>query len=88
MSRPPRVLRPAGSGHRAWVSAWRPTGNCRLRADDGRDPAPYRRGVQRPRRIGLDEQAGGAEEEAMAVITIQGLTKRFGQVVAVDDLSS
>jgi hypothetical protein len=34
---------------------------------------------------GLDEQAGGAEEEAMAVITIQGLTKRFGQVVAVDD---
>jgi ABC-2 type transport system ATP-binding protein len=29
----------------------------------------------------------GAEEEAMAVITIQGLTKRFGQVVAVDDLS-
>jgi ABC-2 type transport system ATP-binding protein len=37
--------------------------------------------------IGLDEQASGAEEEAMAVITIQGLTKRFGQVVAVDDLS-
>jgi ABC-2 type transport system ATP-binding protein len=37
--------------------------------------------------IGLDEQAGGAEEEAMAVITIQGLTKRFGDVVAVDDLS-
>jgi hypothetical protein len=30
----------------------------------------------------------GAEEEAMAVITIQGLTKRFGEVVAVDDLSS
>jgi hypothetical protein len=30
----------------------------------------------------------GAEEEAMAVITIQGLTKRFGQVVAVDNLSS
>src|SRR5215213_9551232 len=29
----------------------------------------------------------GAEEEAMAVITIQGLTKRFGPVVAVDDLS-
>jgi hypothetical protein len=29
----------------------------------------------------------GPEEEAMAVITIQGLTKRFGQV-AVDDLSS
>jgi ABC-2 type transport system ATP-binding protein len=28
-----------------------------------------------------------AEEEAMAVITIQGLTKRFGEVVAVDDLS-
>src|SRR5918996_6154082 len=27
------------------------------------------------------------EEEAMAVITIQGLTKRFGPVVAVDDLS-
>src|SRR5215211_472201 len=30
----------------------------------------------------------GAEEEAMAVITIQGLTKRFGPVVAVDALSS
>jgi ABC-2 type transport system ATP-binding protein len=29
----------------------------------------------------------GAEEEAMAVITIEGLTKRFGEVVAVDDLS-
>jgi ABC-2 type transport system ATP-binding protein len=29
----------------------------------------------------------GAEEEAMAVITIQGLTKRFGDVLAVDDLS-
>jgi ABC-2 type transport system ATP-binding protein len=28
-----------------------------------------------------------AEEEAMAVITIEGLTKRFGEVVAVDDLS-
>jgi ABC-2 type transport system ATP-binding protein len=27
------------------------------------------------------------EEEAMAVITIEGLTKRFGQVLAVDDLS-
>ena len=38
--------------------------------------------------IGLNEQADGAEEEAMAVITIQGLTKRFGQVVAVDTLSS
>jgi hypothetical protein len=38
--------------------------------------------------IGLNEQADGAEEEAMAVITIQGLTKRFGQVVAVDNLSS
>jgi ABC-2 type transport system ATP-binding protein len=37
--------------------------------------------------IGLDEQAGGAKEEAMAVITIQGLTKRFGDIVAVDDLS-
>jgi ABC-2 type transport system ATP-binding protein len=37
--------------------------------------------------LGLDEQAGGAEEEAMAVITIQGLTKRFGPVVAVDGLS-
>ena len=37
--------------------------------------------------IGLDEQADGAEEEAMAVITIQGLTKRFGPVTAVDDLS-
>jgi ABC-2 type transport system ATP-binding protein len=36
---------------------------------------------------GLDEQASGAEEEAMAVITIQGLTKRFGEVVAVDNLS-
>src|SRR4029453_16083351 len=36
---------------------------------------------------GLDEQAGpGAEEEDMAVITIQGLTKRFGPVTAVDDL--
>src|ERR671918_2366050 len=31
----------------------------------------------------------GAEEkeEAMAVITIEGLTKRFGDIVAVDDLS-
>jgi hypothetical protein len=29
--------------------------------------------------IGLDEQAGGVKEETMAVITIQGLTKRFGQ---------
>src|SRR5215211_3948777 len=29
----------------------------------------------------------GAEEETMAVITIQGLTKRFGPVTAVDDLS-
>ena len=37
--------------------------------------------------IGLDEQANGAEEEAMAVITVEGLTKRFGEVVAVDDLS-
>ena len=37
--------------------------------------------------IGLDEQADGAEEEAMAVITVEGLTKRFGEVVAVDDLS-
>jgi ABC-2 type transport system ATP-binding protein len=37
--------------------------------------------------IGLAEEAGGAEEEAMAVITIQGLTKRFGDVLAVDDLS-
>jgi ABC-type uncharacterized transport system ATPase subunit len=36
--------------------------------------------------IGRDEQAGGAEE-AMAVITIQGLTKRFGEVIAIDDLS-
>src|SRR5512133_3262054 len=36
---------------------------------------------------GLDEQADGAEEEAMAVITIEGLTKRFGDVLAVDDLS-
>jgi ABC-2 type transport system ATP-binding protein len=36
---------------------------------------------------GLDVQAGGAEEEAMAAITIQGLTKRFGPVTAVDDLS-
>jgi ABC-2 type transport system ATP-binding protein len=36
---------------------------------------------------GLDEQASGAEEEAMAVITIQGLTKRFGEVLAVDNLS-
>jgi ABC-2 type transport system ATP-binding protein len=36
---------------------------------------------------GLDEQASGAEEEAMAVITIEGLTKRFGEVLAVDDLS-
>ena len=37
--------------------------------------------------IGLDEQAGRGQEEAMAVITIEGLTKRFGEVVAVDDLS-
>jgi ABC-2 type transport system ATP-binding protein len=37
--------------------------------------------------IGLDREAGGAKEEAMAVITIDGLTKRFGQVTAVDDLS-
>jgi ABC-2 type transport system ATP-binding protein len=29
----------------------------------------------------------GAEEEAMAVITIEGLTKRFGDVLAVDGLS-
>jgi ABC-2 type transport system ATP-binding protein len=38
--------------------------------------------------IGL-KQAGRprAKEEAMAVITIEGLTKRFGEVVAVDDLS-
>jgi ABC-2 type transport system ATP-binding protein len=36
---------------------------------------------------GLDEQASGAEEEAMAVITIEGLTKRFGEVLAVDRLS-
>src|SRR5919106_6393283 len=27
------------------------------------------------------------EEEAMAVITIEGLTKRYGDVLAVDDLS-
>jgi hypothetical protein len=33
-------------------------------------------------------RSAGVEEEAMAVITIQGLTKRFGPVVAVDDLSS
>jgi len=33
-------------------------------------------------------RSAGAEEEAMAVITNQGLTKRFGQVVAVDNLSS
>jgi hypothetical protein len=33
----------------------------------------------------LLRRSAGAEEEAMAVITIQGLTKRFGQVVAVDD---
>jgi ABC-2 type transport system ATP-binding protein len=32
-------------------------------------------------------EPAGAEEEAMAVITIEGLTKRFGEVVAVDDLS-
>jgi hypothetical protein len=61
-----------------------------LSAGGGRRPRP--RSVpsrcQRPRRIGLDEQADGAEEEAMAVITMQGLTKRFGEVVAVDDLSS
>jgi ABC-2 type transport system ATP-binding protein len=36
---------------------------------------------------GLDQQASGAKEEAMAVITIQGLTKRFGEVLAVDNLS-
>jgi ABC-2 type transport system ATP-binding protein len=29
----------------------------------------------------------GAEEEAMAAITIEGLTKRYGDVLAVDDLS-
>ena len=37
--------------------------------------------------IDLDSEAGGAEEETMAAITIDGLTKRFGQVIAVDDLS-
>jgi ABC-2 type transport system ATP-binding protein len=37
--------------------------------------------------IDLDKQASGAEEEAMAVITIEGLTKRFGDVLAVDDLN-
>jgi ABC-2 type transport system ATP-binding protein len=38
--------------------------------------------------IGLDgETPSGAEENAMAVITIEGLTKRFGDVVAVDGLS-
>jgi ABC-2 type transport system ATP-binding protein len=37
--------------------------------------------------IGLDEQAGGGGGGAMAVITIEGLTKRFGEVLAVDDLS-
>jgi ABC-2 type transport system ATP-binding protein len=36
---------------------------------------------------GLDGEAGGAEEETMAAITVEGLTKRFGGVVAVDDLS-
>jgi ABC-type uncharacterized transport system ATPase subunit len=32
-------------------------------------------------------RSAGAEEEAMAVITIQGPTKRFGEVLAIDDLS-
>jgi ABC-2 type transport system ATP-binding protein len=50
-------------------------------------PASYRRAVFSAHVIGLDVQAGGAEEEAMAVITIEGLTKRFGPVFAVDDLS-
>jgi ABC-2 type transport system ATP-binding protein len=70
------------------VSAWRPTGKCRLGADDASNPASYRRAVLSALDlIGRDEEAGGAEEEAMAVITIQELTKRFGDVVAVDDLS-
>src|SRR6266487_1206835 len=34
----------------------------------------------------MSRPAGG-KEEAMAVITIEGLTKRFGGVLAVDDLS-
>jgi ABC-2 type transport system ATP-binding protein len=33
------------------------------------------------------ERPAGVKEEAMAVITIEGLTKRFGDVLAVDDLS-
>jgi ABC-2 type transport system ATP-binding protein len=39
--------------------------------------------------IGLAEEAGlgGEEEEDMAVITIEGLTKRFGPVTAVEDLN-
>jgi ABC-2 type transport system ATP-binding protein len=39
--------------------------------------------------IGLDREVGGGgvEEEAMAVIAIEGLTKRFGEVIAVDNLS-
>src|SRR4029453_12088060 len=40
-----------------------------------------------PRRDRPREQASGSGGEAMAVITIQGLTKRFGPVTAVDDLS-
>ena len=35
---------------------------------------------------GLEWEAVGGGGEAMAVITVEGLTKRFGGVVAVDDL--
>src|SRR4029453_17781694 len=56
-------------------------------ATGGASPLSYRRAVFSAHMIGLDVQAGGAEEEAMAVITIEGLTKRFGPVFAVDDLS-
>jgi ABC-2 type transport system ATP-binding protein len=37
--------------------------------------------------IGLDTEVSKGRGGGMAVITIEGLTKRFGQVVAVDDLS-
>ena len=70
------------------MSAWRPTGNCQPGADDGGDLRSYRRDLSSALNvIGLLERSAGAEEEAMAVITIEGLTKRFGDVVAVDDLS-
>ena len=68
--------------------AWRPTGKCRLGPTTAAAPLRTVEVFSAHDVIGLDEEVGGAEEEAMAVITIQGLTKRFGEVVAVDDLSS